>query len=62
MSQAGSWLISSRVLDIRYKAFPTASLVMVAMTTLLVVAVGLLASLSILGQRPVAFLREQADE
>jgi putative ABC transport system permease protein len=62
MSQAASWLISSMVLDIQYRVFPTASLLMVATTTLLVMAVGLLASLSILGKKPVAFLREQADE
>jgi putative ABC transport system permease protein len=62
MSQAASWLISSKFLEIQYRAFPTASLVMVAMTTLLVIAVGFLASLSILGQKPAVFLREQADE
>jgi putative ABC transport system permease protein len=62
MSQTASWIISSRLLDIPYRTFPTASLLMVGMTTLLVMAVGLLTSLSILGQKPVAFLREQADE
>jgi putative ABC transport system permease protein len=62
MSQTASWIISKRLLDIPYTPFPTASLLMVAMTTLLVMAVGLLTSLSILGQKPVVFLREQADE
>lgn len=62
MSQAASWIISHWLLDIPYTAFPAASLLMVAMTPLLVMAVGLLTSLSILGQKPVAFLREQADE
>jgi putative ABC transport system permease protein len=62
MSQAATWLISSRFLDIPYRTFPTASVLMVGMTTLLVMAVGLLTSLSILGQKPVVFLREQADE
>jgi putative ABC transport system permease protein len=62
ISQTLSWVISSRVFDIRYKAFPQASLLMVVMTVLLVIVVGLLASLSILSQKPVVFLREQADE
>ncbi|HSB79093.1 MAG TPA: FtsX-like permease family protein [Candidatus Methylomirabilis sp.] len=62
ISQTLSWLISSRVFDIRYQAFPEASLLMAAMTALLVVVVGLLASLPILRQKPMVFLREQADE
>jgi putative ABC transport system permease protein len=62
MSQAASWIISRRLLDIPYTAFPAASLLMVALTALVVMGVGLATSLSILGQRPVAFLREQADE
>jgi putative ABC transport system permease protein len=62
MSQATSWVISRRVLEIPYEPFPTASLYMVAVATFLVMAVGLVASLSILGQKPVSFLREQADE
>jgi putative ABC transport system permease protein len=62
ISQTLSWVVSSRVFDIRYQAFPGASLLMAAMTAFLVIVVGLLASLSILRQKPVAFLREQADE
>jgi putative ABC transport system permease protein len=62
MSQAASWIISSQFLNIPYRTFPTASGLMIAVTTLLVTAVGLVTSLSILGQRPVVFLREQADE
>jgi putative ABC transport system permease protein len=62
ISQTLCWGISRRVFDIRYQAFPEASLLMAAMTALLVIFVGLLASLPILRQKPVAFLREQADE
>jgi putative ABC transport system permease protein len=61
-SQTLSWVISRRVFDIRYTALPQASLLLVVMTVLLVIVVGLLASLSILSQKPVVFLREQADE
>jgi putative ABC transport system permease protein len=62
ISQTLSWVVSSQVFDISYRAFPAASLVMAALTSLLVITVGVLASLSILAQKPVAFLREQADE
>lgn len=62
ISQTLSWLISVRIFDIQYRVFPEASLVLAALTALLVISVGVLASLSILRQKPVAFLREQADE
>ncbi len=62
ISQTGAWIISVRVLDIAYRPYPGASLLMGAATVLLVVAVGLSASLSILKQRPVIFLREQTEE
>jgi putative ABC transport system permease protein len=62
ISQTGAWIISVRVLDIAYRPYPGASLLMGIATVLLVVAVGLSASLSILKQRPVIFLREQTEE
>lgn len=62
ISQTLSWVISIRVFEIQYRAFPEASLVLAALTALLVITVGVLASLSILRQKPGAFLREQADE
>jgi putative ABC transport system permease protein len=61
-SQAMSWVISTQVFDIPYRVFPGASLVLAASTALLVVTVGVLASLSILNQKPVVFLRKRADE
>jgi len=62
ISQAGSWIISDRVFDIPYRPYPAASLLMVLATVLLVIGVGLSASVSILKQRPVIFLREQTEE
>jgi putative ABC transport system permease protein len=62
ISQAGSWIISRKVFDIPYSAFPGLSLMMVLGTVGLVAVVGLLSSLSILRQRPVIFLREQAED
>lgn len=62
VSQAGSWIISRKVFDISYKAFPGLSLIMIGATILLVVSVGLISSLSILRHRPITFLREQAED
>ncbi|MCU0575084.1 MAG: FtsX-like permease family protein [Syntrophobacteraceae bacterium] len=61
-SQAATWLVSARWLEIPYRPFLVPSLVMVAATVALVTAAGLLSSISILRQRPVIFLREQTEE
>jgi len=62
LSQVGSWIISVRVLDISYKPLMGASLLMIIGPILLVIIVGLLASSSILAQKPAAFIREHAEE
>ncbi len=62
LSQAGSWTICRKVIDVPYRPFLGTSALMVFATTFLVVAVGLGASLSIVRQKPAAFLREQSDE
>lgn len=62
LSQAGSWTICRWIFDIAYHPFPLWSLLMIFSTLVLVVAVGLLSSLSILRQKPVIFLREQTEE
>jgi len=62
ISEALSWVVSIQVFDISYRAYPVAGVLMAALTSLLVITVGALASLSILAQKPVAFLRERADE
>ena len=62
LAQAGSWIICRFVLDVIYRPFVATSLLMVLATTLLVIIVGLGASLSILRQKPARFLREQTEE
>lgn len=62
LAQTGSWAICRFALDVPYHPFAGISLLMVLATTLLVIAVGLGASRSVLVVKPAVFLREQADE
>lgn len=62
LAQTGSWIICRFTLDVPYQPFAGISLLMAMVTTLLIIAVGLGASLSILRVKPAVFLREQADE
>ncbi|MCB0131992.1 MAG: FtsX-like permease family protein, partial [Caldilineaceae bacterium] len=62
MAQLGSWLINTRLFELSFRPFWGASLVMVIATMALVTLVGMLASLSILGSKPIQFLREQTEE
>ena len=62
LSQTCSWIICSKVFDISYKPFLVESFYLIAATVLLIVAVGLLPSISILRQKPVVFLRNQSQE
>jgi putative ABC transport system permease protein len=62
LAQAGSWAICRFALTIPYQPCIGLTLLMALATTLLVIAVGLGASFSILRVKPVRFLREQADE
>lgn len=62
LSQICSWIICSKALDIQYRPFLLESCVLIAGTVLLVLAVGLLPSLTILRQKPVVFLRNQSQE
>ena len=59
LSQIGSWIITVQVFEIDYQPFLGASLILVLATMILVTTVGMLASISILKQKPIAFLREQ---
>jgi putative ABC transport system permease protein len=61
MAQAGAFWVCTVKLDIDYHPFIIASMVMVLATLMLVVAVGMAASRSIMEKRPVTYLREQAD-
>jgi putative ABC transport system permease protein len=62
LSQTCSWIICSKVFDISYTPFLVESFYLIAATVLLIVAVGLLPSISILRQKPVIFLRNQSQE
>ena len=62
ISQVGSLIICRKALGMSYRPYLVESLLLVLATTLLVVLVGLAVSVPILRQKPVAFLREQADE
>ena len=62
VSQGASWFVVVRTLDLSYRPFPASTLGMIGGAVLLVVLVGLFSSLSILKQKPAAFLREQTEE
>jgi putative ABC transport system permease protein len=62
VAQAGAYWVCTVRLDIDYRWQVVPSLVMAAATMVLVVAVGLAASRSIMEKRPVTYLREQTDE
>jgi putative ABC transport system permease protein len=59
IAQIGSWLISSRIFAIPYDPLPGSTAVMAITTALLIVTVGIGASLSILKQKPAGFLRDE---
>jgi len=62
LSQAGSWVICSTVLNLSYKPYLLESILLVLTTIVIVVTVGLLPSIAILRKKPVVFLREQTQE
>ena len=62
MAQAGTFWVCRVWLDIQYNLFIVDSVVMVAATLLLIMAVGLTASRSIMLKKPVIYLRQQQNE
>lgn len=62
ISQAASLIICERALEMDYQPYLGHSLLLLVATTILVVVIGLAVSLPILRQKPVVFLREQAEE
>jgi putative ABC transport system permease protein len=62
MAQTGSWIICRWFFEIDYHPAAGSSLLLVALTMLLVTTVGLLASMSILRSKPITYLREQTAE
>lgn len=61
-SQTASWIVCRQVLDISHRLFIGHSLIIMLVTVLLVTVTGMLASISVLKQRPVVFLREEMRE
>ena len=59
IAQTGSWIICTRVFAISYNPQPGSTVIMIGITILLVIIVGIGASLSTLQQKPVDFLRDQ---
>jgi len=59
IAQVGSWIVCSRIFAVSYDPLPGSSAVMLALTLLLVISVGIMASLSILQQKPAGFLRDE---
>jgi putative ABC transport system permease protein len=62
LAQSASWIISRHVLDITYRPFAGLSLLLALAAILVVVAVGLGASVPVLSKKPALFLREHAEE
>ena len=62
ISQTGSWLICNKVLDIAYKPFIGSTIIMITATLILVIGVGLGASVSILQQKPISYLRDERQD
>ena len=62
ISQIGSWIVCERIFAIAYSAFPGSTLLMMGATVVLVIGVGLSASVSILRRKPAGFLRDEGQE
>jgi putative ABC transport system permease protein len=62
LSQIGSWIICSAILEIAYTPFLLNCFFLILAPVILIVTIGLLPSSSILRQKPVLFLREQTQE
>ncbi|WP_373499270.1 ABC transporter permease [Desulfococcus sp.] len=62
ISQTAGWIIATRVLDIDYQPYLLESTLLFFGNVLLVMGVGGAATLPILRQKPVVFLREQTEE
>jgi putative ABC transport system permease protein len=61
-SQTAAWFICWKVLELAYRPFFGLCIMLVIAMTVIVMAVGLAASVPVLRKRPAAFLREQAEE
>ena len=61
-AQVATWIVCKKVLDISFTLFAGTSLIIILSAILLATVTGLLASISVLRQRPVIFLREETKE
>lgn len=61
-AQVATWIVCKKVLEISFTFFAGTSLIIILSAILLATATGLLASISVLRQRPVIFLREETKE
>lgn len=61
-AQVATWIVCKKVLEISFTLFTVTSLIIILSAILLAIATGLLASISVLRQRPVIFLREETKE
>ena len=59
ISQVGSWIICGQVFNIAYQPLIGGTVIMIAATLVLVIGVGLSASISILQQKPIGYLRDE---
>ena len=62
ISQIGSWIVCRRIFDIAYHPLPGSTLIMTGASLLLVLTIGLGASITILQQKPAGFLRDEEQE
>lgn len=62
ISQTGSWIVCKKIFAISYQPLPVSTAVMIGSTLLLIVTIGLIATISILQQKPVSFLRNEENQ
>lgn len=62
IAHVGSWIVCSRVFEVEYIFLAGRTVLMIGSTLLLVIVAGLGASLGILQQKPVPFLRDEGQE
>jgi predicted lysophospholipase L1 biosynthesis ABC-type transport system permease subunit len=60
VAEVGSWALCRLVLDILYHPHPLAALSLLAAMAILVPALGLITSLSVIVKKPGSYLREQS--
>ena len=62
IGHVGSWIVCSRVFEVEYTFLAGRTILMIGATLLLVIGAGLGASLGVLRQKPVKFLRDEGQE